>query len=238
MGGAKLYFDPGGVCAGWALFVNGRLVACGLSRSKAKTPFLRGIEHRTNLTYVWDTTPAVRGSSYRCRSEAMWYRPITYSDKKTGKKRKKTVPPQDIIDLNLIAGHVGTEWVYPHDWKGMQSKDVHQPKILACLSTEERALVDAVKPPSLRHNCIDAVGIGLQENGRLKDTWDGELPQQVRSLIKRTLKQPAKSSPTPSKRGKGARGKQRRTPPSFVTLPKGSLTTMGPMARANASRAA
>lgn len=240
MGGAKLYFDPGGACAGWALFIHGKLVACGLSRSKAKVPFLRAIEHRAQLQHVWDNQSGQPAHWYTCKSEAMWYRPVTYIDAK-GKKRKKTVPPQDIIDVNLIAGHVGTEWILPHDWKGMVSKENHQPKILQCLSPEELKLVEAVKPPSLRHNCIDAIGIGLHDNGRLEDKCNNEISQAVRSLIELLLPaskttetaRPGRACPKSSKKG----GKQRRTPPSFITLPKGSLK-LGPMARATASRAA
>jgi hypothetical protein len=234
----KIYFDPGGPCAGWALFLGDRLVECGLSRTKAKTPFLRAQAHRAALQAVWDER-GLEPEEYACKSEAMWYRPVTYIDAK-GKKRKKTVPPQDIIDVNLIAGHVGTEWILPHDWKGMVSKEIHQPKILQCLSAEELKLVEAVKPPSLRHNCIDAIGIGLHDNERLEDKCNNEASQQVRQLLKLSF-EGSESTPQPvsvsKQRTTKRRGSVRPKPPSHITLPKGSLK-LGPMARATASRAA
>ncbi len=54
--------------------------------------------------------------------------------------------------------------VPPHGWKGMVPKRIHQPRILASLSPEERQLVSdrlSAIPEGLRHNGIDAVGIAV-----------------------------------------------------------------------------
>lgn len=220
---SKGYFDPGGACAGWAVFVGDCLVACGLSRTKLKDVGLRAAHHRAA---VREAVRKYASRSVDCpiRSEMMWHRP---------RKSKKGdyIPPQDLIHTNLIAGHVGTEFVYPQDWKGMVPKATHQPKILACLSPEELALVEAVMPPSLRHNVIDAVGIGLHDVGRLTKEVETESCRQVKQLIARISRRastrgrprPSEISGTPSvKSGKHA-GKKSPKRSSFIMMPKGSL---------------
>lgn len=142
--------DPGGPELGWAAWQDGVLVACGLSRTKAKTWQLRAVNHRAVLdalgAYVTDDVLTecmrVRGGNGRGN-------------------------PQILVELNGIAGHVGTSWVEPGMWKGAVPKEVHQPRILATLTEAERALVMRVLPAGKRHNTIDAVGIGLYRLGRL-----------------------------------------------------------------------
>ncbi len=83
--------------------------------------------------------------------------------------------PNDLISLALVAGAWGgsadrtglIEFVLPRQWKGNVPKDIHQPKILASLDPDERQLVEGIRPKSLRHNVIDAVGIGLWKLGRI-----------------------------------------------------------------------
>lgn len=214
----KFFFDPGGACAGWACFSDeGVLLSCGLSRphKDVKDPNGRARYHKAFLASL--------GASTDILSESMWFRP------RKGKKGQ-FIPPQDLIDTNLIAGHVGTNWVIPHTWKGMVPKDEHQPKILACLAKPERALVDAVMPNGLRHNCIDAVGIGLWRFNRL--SVESEACKEVKQLIKRTRKRSAKASGSASSRRTGsgtnypsARRKSgsKSKKPSFVVLPKGGI---------------
>jgi hypothetical protein len=50
--------------------------------------------------------------------------------------------------------------VKPREWKGQVPKDVHHARLVKTLTPEELAMVEASAPPSLRHNVLDAVGIG------------------------------------------------------------------------------
>jgi hypothetical protein len=53
--------------------------------------------------------------------------------------------------------HLG---VKPREWKGQVPKDVHHARLVKTLTPDELAMVEASAPPSLRHNVLDAVGIG------------------------------------------------------------------------------
>ena len=146
-----LAIDPGGACLGWAFFDSGGvLTACGLSRTKEKTIDGRVLDHRTVLAKM-----AVVVDRIVC-------------ERMTWRGRQTKSGPQDLMDLNVIAGAMGTEWVTPAEWKGHVPKDIHQPRILKALTPEERKIVMAVGPPSLRHNAIDAVGIGLYALKRMR----------------------------------------------------------------------
>jgi hypothetical protein len=75
--------------------------------------------------------------------------------------------PDDLIQLAGVVGvfssifrattHLG---VKPREWKGQVPKDVHHARLVKTLTPEEMAMVEASAPPSLRHNVLDAVGIG------------------------------------------------------------------------------
>lgn len=141
--------DPGGPCLGWAQWVDGVLFACGLSRCAASDWADRARTHRALL--------AARGAySGVVLTECMRYR-----------GRATPGSPQTLVELNAIAGHVGNAWVEPAQWKGCVPKEEHQPMVWGALRPEEHALVASVNPPSLRHNVVDAVGIGLYALGRL-----------------------------------------------------------------------
>ncbi len=129
------------------MFLDGRLDSCGLSRTKAKDVGERVVRHRRELA---------------------WYAGRAVCERMTWRGRRSKATPQDLMDLNVIAGAMGTEWVTPSEWKGHVPKDIHQPRILKALDARERALVLFVNPPSLRHNAIDAIGIGLFALGRLR----------------------------------------------------------------------
>ncbi len=79
--------------------------------------------------------------------------------------------PNDLIPVALTAGAClsissSSIAVRPHEWKGSIDKKVHQARLLKGLSERDRAMIDAVKPASLRHNAIDALGLGLWLIGR------------------------------------------------------------------------
>lgn len=75
--------------------------------------------------------------------------------------------PDDLIQLAGVVGvfssifrattHLG---VKPREWKGQVPKDVHHARLVKTLTPEEMAMVERAAPPSLRHNVLDAIGIG------------------------------------------------------------------------------
>ena len=75
--------------------------------------------------------------------------------------------PDDLIQLAGVVGvfahkfrattHFG---VKPRDWKGQVPKDVHHARLVKTLTPEEMAMVERAAPPNLRHNVLDAIGIG------------------------------------------------------------------------------
>lgn len=87
--------------------------------------------------------------------------------------------PNDLIDLALSAGlfcgalgyilpiQPTIEFIYPRDWKGtVDADEVMIPRILSRISEIESAsIVDPGK--TLKHNVVDAIGIGLYSLGRL-----------------------------------------------------------------------
>lgn len=147
-----LSIDPGLRSVGWAYWEGRELKCCGLSRTKAKEITDQARAHWGNVEMYHDAERRV--------SEMMVWR---------GKNAKSS--PADLLKLNIIAGHLATEWVTPSQWKGFVIKSIHQPRILAKLSDEERAVLAGCKcPPSLLHNVVDAIGIGLYCLGRMKGT--------------------------------------------------------------------
>ena len=75
--------------------------------------------------------------------------------------------PDDLIQLAGVVGvwtaRIAAEayfGVKPREWKGQVPKDVHHARLVKTLTPEEMAMVERAAPPSLRHNVLDAVGIG------------------------------------------------------------------------------
>lgn len=97
---------------------------------------------------------------------------IPNAHESNGKTRSKR-DPQAIITLAITCGqwirHVSapdTIRLFPSVWKGQVPKDVHNPRVLACLTDDERRLVPALAVSKL-HNVIDAIGLGLFNLGRM-----------------------------------------------------------------------
>ena len=77
--------------------------------------------------------------------------------------------PNDLVDLACVAGALGnefTEYVYPRTWKGQVPKVVMGKRIMSRLSEGEKWNIEKC-PESLKHNVLDAIGIGLWKLGRL-----------------------------------------------------------------------
>lgn len=138
-----LAIDPGVHTIGWARFSAYRLTACGLERGDSMLALLRGFRVDDVTTLVVEI-------------------PQVYS--------RGRGDPNDLVDIALVAGAVigrlcwadDVVLVRPAQWKGQRPKGVDNALTLSCLDDDERAIVDGVDcPRSLRHNVIDAVGIGL-----------------------------------------------------------------------------
>jgi hypothetical protein len=84
--------------------------------------------------------------------------------------------PNDLINVALVVGMLmyryrecAVQIVKPHDWKGSAPKKVMGDRILLALDASEQAVItSAAVRPNLRHNIIDAAGIGLWAGGRLR----------------------------------------------------------------------
>ncbi len=143
-----------GAALGWAFFCDAKLIACGLLRTKAKSPGERVRDHVAKLSSVLADSDRVVVERGTWRGGG-----------------KGSMPPAQLADFNASAGQLAGwygELVTPDEWKGRVPKDKHQPRIIAALTADERAvLADAKVAPSLLNNVIDAIGIGLFAVGRL-----------------------------------------------------------------------
>lgn len=79
----------------------------------------------------------------------------------------------DLIELAGVVGAVSTacpvmarRHFYPAVWKGQVPKEVHNKRVLKHLTEKEHGFMEPVSA-SLRHNQIDAVGLGLYHLGRM-----------------------------------------------------------------------
>jgi hypothetical protein len=85
--------------------------------------------------------------------------------------RDSRVNTQDVIRLAQSAGRIAANypeavWYLPAQWKGGVPKAVHQKRILAALSDEEKALLKDMNKGTLKQ-VLDAIGLGLYHLGRL-----------------------------------------------------------------------
>lgn len=81
----------------------------------------------------------------------------------------------DLVNIALVGAQImgvfgpgeGGCYVYPHTWKGQMPKDVSHRRILARLDAKEEVVLEMLpKAKTVRHNGMDAVGIGLWAVGR------------------------------------------------------------------------
>jgi len=73
--------------------------------------------------------------------------------------------PNDLIDVAVVAGmHLAKGlrqvMVRPREWKGSVPKTIHNNRVLTQLDPLKKAMVDVI-PKTLRHNVVDAIGLGL-----------------------------------------------------------------------------
>ena len=144
-----LAIDPGTDC-GWSLFVETRLVACGLGDPRHSTA------HR-----VKDIERVVIE------------RPFVYP-------KSPVDPNDIIalaLKAGEWAGHYRSwseiVYVFPWQWKGSVPKPIHHQRIRAKLSEQELKVLRLAKRDTLHavqkskvHNVVDAIGLGLFGVGR------------------------------------------------------------------------
>jgi len=104
------------------------------------------------------------------QSTYIWNRRTAYFISEVPQVYRVGASKGDPDDLIQLAGVVGVfsmliqsdvrMGVKPREWKGQVPKDVHHARLVKTLTPEEMAMVEAAAPPSLRHNVLDAVGIG------------------------------------------------------------------------------
>lgn len=153
-GSRLISFDPAAHHAAWAAFEDGKLRRCGLERdtdgelwSLLETRF-RGVQAQIVIEL-----------------------PQVY-----GKRDERD--PNDLIPVAITVGRIASafgspgvkaELVRPHDWKGSVPKPIMLARIEKRLDEEEIGVLHTAKAPaSLRHNIVDAVGLGLFKLGRLR----------------------------------------------------------------------
>lgn len=143
--------DPGKKSAGVAIFRHGLLWDCELVRAPDH-------EHMCIFAGLVGFALDNRGN------EAMIEVPRVYP-------KGHTPNPNDLIPVAVVAGVFGrvlagkgarVRFVAPKTWKGSVPKVVHNNRVMKKLTGAElRVLDDCGAPASLRHNVVDAVGIGL-----------------------------------------------------------------------------
>lgn len=147
--------DPGWNVTGWAWFVNKKLEACGIVKVDGDLgDFIFNLQNvRADLSPIFAGAPCVVVEVPLIRPE-----------------RVERAEPNDLMKLALVAGAAAavmdspanTRTVHPSSWKGGRPKKVDNPYTLGLLSKAESAIYkEAEAPASLRHNMIDAIGLGL-----------------------------------------------------------------------------
>ena len=160
--GITVAIDPGLACTGWSWWTGGMFRGGGIVRGGGGTGAVEvgRLVGRTVLEAV--------GVEHKV-DRVVYERMAVY---------KFTSQKGDQNDLILLAevagaacgviGALADEPVTARSWKGQVPKDIMHARVLGRLTQEEAAAVDGVKTPGgLRHNFLDAVGIGLWRAGRL-----------------------------------------------------------------------
>lgn len=158
---STLTIDPGSKGLAWAEWQGATMLSCGLHITEQVD-----IEDRAQ-----DHADYFRAEAF---ARVVVERMTHYS---TGQARDAKA--NDLLDLQLIGAYVAGKsiepdgrilFVRPAEWKGQVPKDVMGRRIFAKLSDTEKERYGNETHrirPSLRHNVLDAIGIGLWFFGRL-----------------------------------------------------------------------
>lgn len=148
-----LSFDPAKRGAAWARFDAANvLVGCGLEQGET---FLEALDR---LPLAGDELALVVIEVPQVYQQRQW-----------------KGDPNDLVAVAVTAGALAYRYRLakrvllpkPHDWKGSVPKEVTKERVLAELSAAERVHYNSARiAASLRHNAIDAIGLGLWATGR------------------------------------------------------------------------
>jgi hypothetical protein len=151
--GYLVTLDPGET-TGWAFFVGGLLVAAGYTKSPWDVLDEMPREARDPKTVL------IELPQYRSRGGKMNVTSIITLAVRVGELLhmwRARVAPDGRVEL-----------VWPTSWKGSTPKKIHNQRVLEALTKEELAVLP--KRPRAKdydHNCLDAVGMGLNKLGRM-----------------------------------------------------------------------
>lgn len=154
---ATLAIDPGVQGCGWAEFTGPTLMSCGYLRSTGETMAERAMSYAKYFQSESFNHVVV---------ERMRHYPNA---------QERDAKANDLLDLQLLGGYIAGSLrcnffsVFASEWKGQVPKDVMNARVMKRLRDLERVRfnhdVEKIRP-SLRHNVIDAIGIGLWYLGR------------------------------------------------------------------------
>ncbi len=145
--------DPGKHMFGWAAFEDGHLYRCGLVKGDDFQEMMQTFDIRSVAMSVPTQIVVEVPQVYQQR---MW-----------------KGDPNDLIDVAIVAGAVAarfrceTIFIRPRKWKGTRPKKVCNKLTLDTLDPNEMGVYQWIDVlASLRHNVLDAIGIGLWRLGR------------------------------------------------------------------------
>ena len=137
-----LTIDPGTKAMGWALWDENKMTLCGLARGKTWTSAVTAM-------------PKLKVDKLIIEDQQIY--------------RTSRIDAHSLLAVARVVGAAVAYYdfcphllVKPREWKGQLTKEICNQRTLARLTEEERSLISAALcPPSLKHNVLDAIGIGL-----------------------------------------------------------------------------
>lgn len=178
--------DPSLRASGWAYFEDGELVTGGVATTRKSM----------SVYCLFTALSSVLSREVSGRIDVLvaeW--PQVY----VGARSKGD--PNDLLWLTAVLGSAVAEVApqevilyKPAEWKGQVDKRVHNIRVMARLESKELAIVKNVAvTESLRHNMIDAIGIGLKYLKRLEPRRNGTSTVDPSFKIKRYPKGPGRA---------------------------------------------
>lgn len=154
-----LSIDPGLNRVGWALWEDAKLLAAGLARAPTKAKALTTLSRVRVVTQA--VVDAVKEATGGTSPDVVLVEfPQIY---RVGVSR---ADPSDLVSIALVAAAVAASYplavwdgVKPRGWKGTLDGYLMASRIDKSLTPSERAVVGKC-PASLRHNVLDAIGLG------------------------------------------------------------------------------
>lgn len=169
-----LSLDPGIRGCGAAIFSfeTKKLVAAQYVRNPMlRTARASAVSEMAKVVLMWEAK--VRQGQI---TDAAVEWPVVYASKMMRRDGKKA-DPNDLLALAAVSASVASMLDFiigvratsysPSEWKGQLPKDVCAARILSKLGTPELRILEDSGPQHLRHNVIDAVGIGMNHLGLL-----------------------------------------------------------------------